>query len=367
MTMKIEQDHQRFRQIVKGQIKKELAKYITKSELIGKQGKNLVSIPIPFIEIPHFRYGHKQTGGVGQGKGEPGDPLAKGDEEQGIGKAGDLPGEHILEVELTIDELAAILGETLELPNIHPKGKKNITTIKYKYNTIRTTGPESLRHFKRTYKEALKRQIMTGAYFYERPRVTPVKEDKRYRSFSELPIPEASAVIFYIMDVSGSMGDEQKELVRIESFWIDTWLRSQYKNIEIRYLVHDAAAKEVDRDTFYHLRESGGTRISSAYELCYKIIDHYYPVSQWNIYAFQFSDGDNWGDDNKSCTNLLTQYLLPLLNMLGYGQVKSHFGSGDFIKLLEPLAEKHTNLLLSKIDSKEQIIDSIKTFLSKGL
>ncbi len=71
-----------------------------------------------------------------------------------------------------------------------------------------------------------------------------------------------------MMDVSGSMGDEQKEIVRIESFWIDTWLRKQYKGLETRFIIHDAVAREVDRDTFFHTRESGGTMISSAYKLC---------------------------------------------------------------------------------------------------
>ena len=71
-----------------------------------------------------------------------------------------------------------------------------------------------------------------------------------------------------MMDVSGSMTDEQKEIVRIEAFWIDTWLQSQYEGVETRYIIHDAAAKEVDEDTFYHTRESGGTRISSAYKVC---------------------------------------------------------------------------------------------------
>ena len=70
-----------------------------------------------------------------------------------------------------------------------------------------------------------------------------------------------------MMDVSGSMGDEQKEIVRIESFWIDAWLQSQYKGLESRYIIHDAVAREVDRETFFHTRESGGTMISSAYKL----------------------------------------------------------------------------------------------------
>jgi uncharacterized sporulation protein YeaH/YhbH (DUF444 family) len=104
-----------------------------------------------------------------------------------------------------------------------------------------------------------------------------------------------------MMDVSGSMGDEQKEIVRAESFWIDTWLRTQYKGIEVRYIIHDAVAREVDRDTFFHTRESGGTMISSAYKLCRDLIKSDYPPSAWNIYPFHFTDGDNWSATTRGC------------------------------------------------------------------
>ena len=136
-----------------------------------------------------------------------------------------------------------------------------------------------------------------------------------------------------MMDVSGSMGDEQKEIVRIESFWIDTWLTKQYKGLETRFIIHDAVAREVDRDTFFHTRESGGTMISSAYKLCAQIIDDDYPPDEWNIYPFHFSDGDNWSmDDTLACVELLKKKLLPRVNMFAYGQVESPYGSGQFIK-----------------------------------
>ncbi len=85
-----------------------------------------------------------------------------------------------------------------------------------------------------------------------------MKEDKLYRSWKSTREPRANAVVIYMMDGSGLMGDEQKELVRLTSFWIDTWLASQYRGVECRYLIHDAAAKEVDRETFFYTRESGG-------------------------------------------------------------------------------------------------------------
>ena len=95
--------------------------------------------------------------------------------------------------------------------------------------------------------------------------IIPQKKDIRYRSWKEVKSPQSNAVIIFMMDVSGSMGEEQKELVRLESFWIDTWLRKNYEGIESRYIVHDVSAKEVDKHTFYHLREDGGTKISSAF------------------------------------------------------------------------------------------------------
>ena len=224
---KIKQDHRRFKQIVRGKIKRNLRKYMTKGELTGKQGKDIVKVPIPRIDIPRFRYGSKEQGGVGMGDGEVGDSLGQGEEGPGgAGEAGQQEGDKGLEVDVSLEELAEIMGEELELPNIEPKGTERMETIREKYSGIRTIGPESLRHFKRTYKEALQRQIASGEYDPDNPIIIPSRDDKRFRSWKETSLPQSNAVIIYMMDVSGSMGDEQKEIVRIESFWIDTWLRS---------------------------------------------------------------------------------------------------------------------------------------------
>ncbi len=366
MVKRIEKDQARFHQIIRGKVKRNLRKYITRGELIGKKGNDFVSIPIPQINIPHFRYNHKKSGGVGQGSGEIGTPIGRGDD-QLEGGAGDAPGDHLLEVDIPLDELAQMLGEELELPNILPKGKKNITSQKDKYTGISQTGPESLRHFKRTYKEALKRQIITQTYNPLRPVIIPVREDRRYRTWKVNIEPESNAVIIYMMDVSGSMGDEQKEIVRIESFWIDTWLRYQYKNIETRYIIHDAVAREVDQETFYHTRESGGTIISSAYKLASKIIDEEYDASDWNLYLFHFSDGDNWGEiDTDECVAILEGNLLPRVNLFCYGQVESPYGSGQFIRDLDDQFQDEEKIVLSEISDKEEIYDSIKEFLGKG-
>ncbi len=367
MSRAIDRDKKRFDQIVRGKIRKDLRKYVNHGEMLGRKGRETVSIPVPNIDIPHFRHGQRGSGGTGQGEGEVGQPIGRGqDDGDGQGQAGSEPGAHIREVEVSLEELAEMLGEELELPAIEPKGKDTIKSKKDKYNTIGRTGPNSLRHFKRTYKEALKRQIASGQYNKERPIIIPGKEDERFRSWKTVMEPQANAAIIYMMDVSGSMTDDQKEIVRIESFWIDTWLRSQYDGVERRYVVHDAVAHEVDEDTFYRIRESGGTRISSAYKKASQIVSRDFPPHDWNLYCFQFSDGDNWGEDNRDCLKLLIEGLLPHCNLFCYGQVDSPYGSGDFIRELSKLTDEHENLVLSEIESKEGIYDSIKTFLGKG-
>ncbi len=361
----IDQDHQRFRQIVKGRIRGDLRKFLTHGELIGKEGKHLVSIPVPGIDIPHFRYGDNQ-GGVGAGEGQEGQVVG-GDPQSGAGQGGTEPGSHILEVEVSLEELADILGEELQLPRIEPKGRKQVTTQRDRYSGIRRVGPESLKHFKRTYREALKRQIMLGLYNPDNPIVVPVKTDKRFRSWKEVLAPQSNAVIVYMMDVSGSMGDEQKELVRIEAFWIDTWLRRNYRGIESRYIVHDVAAREVDKATFYHLREDGGTKISSAFKCAKQVLDAHYHPQEWNIYLFHFSDGDNCSEaDSRDCCRFLQDMILPQVNLFGYCQVASAYGSGNFINVLHDQLPNRDNLITNRVNTKEDIYESIKSFFVKG-
>jgi uncharacterized protein len=364
MVRRIDRDRKRFEDIVRGKIKQDLRRHITQSELIGKQGNEIVSIPLPQIELPRFRYGRREQGGVGQGEGEVGDPISG--TEEGDAGAGDQPGHHIREVELSIDEMTKLLGEALELPRIQPRGAESLTAIKGRYTGIRKVGPETLRSFRRTYREALKRQIATGNYDPGRPMVVPVREDMRYRSWRDENIPIANAVIFYLMDVSGSMANEQKEIVRIESFWLDNWIRAHYDGVRSRYIIHDAQAKEVDRDTFFRTRESGGTRISTAYELAADVAERDHPATDWNLYFFHFSDGDNLGSgDNERCFELLRDRLLPMANLFGYGQVESRAGSGAFYAALEAKVEAE-NLILSRIENREAILDSIRDFLAKG-
>ncbi len=364
--MPIREDQNRFKSIIKGKVRDDFKRYVTNGELIGKREDEFVKIPIPRIDIPTFRYGPKNDElGVGQGDGEKAEgPNQPG---QGKGEAGDQAGQHMVEVEISIDELAEILGEKLQLPKILPKGTQSIATEKNKYSGIAPVGPEGLRKFKQTYKKALARYISSGHYNPNEPAIIPIRRDYQYRSVKKTQVPHTRAVVIYMMDVSGSMGEEQKEIVRLESFWINTWLKKHYKGLETRFIIHDAAAKEVDEDTFFRTSESGGTLISSAYKLCQQIIQADYSTSEWNIYPFHFSDGDNWsGEDTRICLSLLREFFLPNVNVFSYGQVESKYGSGQFLKDLQKEFTNDDRLTLSQIEGRDKILDSIKDFLGKG-
>lgn len=368
----IKRNHGRFLDIVKGKIRGNLRDFVSQGEMHGRQGGDTVKIPVPQIDLPRFTFGSQEKGGTGQGEGKPGDPIPGEESQDGEGagqgqKAGADAGEHELEVDISLEELADILGEELQLPRIEPKGSKNISANAHKYTDIRQVGPQSLRHFKRTYREALKRQVSSGIYNPKNPVIIPIKSDMRYRSWSEAPKPQTNAVIFYMMDVSGSMGDEQKEIVRTTTFWIDTWLKKQYKGVQRRFIIHDAAAKEVDEDTFFRTRENGGTLISTAYKLTLDILEKEYPVDDWNVYLFHFSDGDNWSnEDTKLCLELIKEKMLPIANQFAYGQVDSRYGSGQFYKDIEENFSEEEKIVSTRISGKTDIYDAIGRFFKAG-
>jgi len=365
---RIERDRARFREIVRGRLRTDLRKFLSSSELLGRRGEETVSVPVTQIETPRFKYGSNSDDGIGQGPGVEGDEL-RGEEASGdsSGAAGEEEGQHLLEVDVELAELADMLGEELELPNIESRGDRMLNSNGGSYSGIRSVGPKSLRHFRRTYKQALKRTVASGDWDPSEPSVVPTREDERIRCIREQPKPESSAVVFHIMDVSGSMGREQKEIVRIKAFWIDTWLRKQYDNLEVIYIVHDAVAKIVDQETFFHLRESGGTKISAAYDTCLSEILERYRPEDWNIYPFHYSDGDNWSArDTERCIAVLRDEILPRVNQFCYGQVKSAYGSGQFKKDLDAALCDEEGLVTCAVDDREGIPEAIRAFLGKG-
>lgn len=356
-------DRDRFHEIVKGKVRDDLKKYLTSEDLVGKKAGDVVKIPIKSIEPPKFRYHSGDDGsGVGQGEGEVGDGAEQPGEADG---AGQNEGEHILE-EVSIADLADMLGEHLKLPRILPKGTDTLETEQVKYNNISKVGPDALRHNRRTIKQALLRQITEGTYNPDDPKIIPVREDFRYKAPEQKPVQKVNAAIIYLMDISGSMGEEEKSLAKITSFWINAWLDRQYRGAEKAYIVHDMTAQQVDEDTFFRINSAGGTMISSALLAVDDLIRRTFPPDQWNIYVFQFSDGDNYYTDNNTSTQVIKDRILPYVNQYAYAQVVREPRNMDFYEVLQGAFSKTPECIIAKIPDKDDIPDALKKMLGGG-
>jgi uncharacterized sporulation protein YeaH/YhbH (DUF444 family) len=151
--------------------------------------------------------------------------------------------------------------------------------------------------------------------------------DLRYRVVKENMESHSNAVILAMMDVSGSMSTTKKYLARSFFFWMVEFLKHKYRNVEIRFIAHTSEAKLVDEDEFFHKGESGGTICASAYDMACQLIDTDYPPSKWNIYAFHFSDGEDW--DPAKTMQSVKRLLDRNPNMVGYGEIRTEVAYGQ--------------------------------------
>jgi uncharacterized sporulation protein YeaH/YhbH (DUF444 family) len=335
---RIQEDHKKFRDVVSGRTRKELKRLIKSGAIVRQRPKGgKVTISIPQIDIPHFVHG--DTGeGIGRGPGKEGDTIGR-DPQPGKGnKAGDQEGEGI-NISIDMDDVLKFMEEELKLPFMKPKPNETFEEVKIKYNDISRVGLNSLRHTRRTMKEALKRlamggkldelQMVPGASVPMKV-ITPIKQDFRYRQYREIKIPASNAVIFFARDCSGSMDDYRCDIVSDMAWWIDCWIRRFYKRVDRCYFVHDTRAQEVNEEQFYTYRYGGGTQCSSAFDSIAQQLENRYSPQKFNIYVFYFTDGDNWDNDNERVVKIIKEKLPSgVVNFVGITQVCSwsHEGS----------------------------------------
>lgn len=300
-------DRRRHKTKIEKAIKDGIHNIIAEESIIGKDGKKKIRIPVKGIKEYRFVYGDNKTNKkVGSA---PGKNIKRG---QKIGdkrktspahgnKPGDKPGEEYYDVEVTLEELSRYLFEDLNLPELEKKKFKFVTQEKPKRKGHRNQGIRIRLSKKETIKNKLKRKAIAkklGTYDEDSDERFPFHEsDLRYRHFSNKPKENSCAVVFFIMDVSGSMSTQKKYIARSFYFLVYQFLRYKYENIEIIFISHDTSAKEVTEDEFFSRGSSGGTLISPALSLMGDIVEKRYHPTMWNIYGFHCSDGDNWSDD----------------------------------------------------------------------
>lgn len=366
MPRSIEEDHRHFIDVISGKLRKELQKYVKTNKFVRLRGKNgKATVSVPTIDIPHFSYGEGESG-IGRGPGKKGDVIKRDPEKGDSGnEAGDDEGEGIF-VNISLDYFLDEIQKELKLPNLKPKPTQTFEDIKIKYNDISLTGPESLRHNRRTLLQALKRQAASNDLetLYYVPGSTdpvrlikPINSDRRYRQYKEIKIPSSNAVIMFGRDGSISMNEEKCEIVSDIAWWIDLWIRRFYEKVERCYFWHDTVAQEVDEEKFYKYRYGGGTQCSSCLKLMAKQFENRFQPDRWNIYCFYFSDGENQSDDNPVFVETLAkQFPSTVCNLFGMTQVLCYNYGSSLKEYVDKDIDKLPNVRAVSV-GQEKIID----------
>ncbi|SFX57363.1 hypothetical protein SAMN04487866_11235 [Thermoactinomyces sp. DSM 45891] len=359
-----DQDQLRHQEKVKEAIKKNLPDLVSEESIILSDGKQVVKVPIRSMEEYRFRFNHNKNKQMGQGQGDTqvGDVVAKdGEPQKGSGKgqgAGEQAGEDYYEAEISMEELESILFAEMELPYLVQKEMDSITVEDTRFNDIRKTGLSGNIAKKRTLLEAIRRNGRLGNK--GKPNISI--DDLRYKTWEEITIPHSNAVVMAMMDTSGSMGMFEKYVARSFFFWMVRFLRTKYEKVEIVFIAHHTEAKEVSEEHFFTKGESGGTICSSAYRKALEIIDTRYPPSQFNIYSFHFSDGDNLTSDNQKCIGLV-QELMKRSNIFGYGEVNQYNRHSTLMNAYRHV--KDEKFLHYVIKEKGQVYQALKHFFAK--
>jgi sporulation protein YhbH len=303
-------------------ITEQLKERIGEEDIIAAGPEKKVRVPIKGTKRWRFILDRGEGKGVGQGDGEPGDVLGPPGDGPGRdrGQAGTEPGEELYEVWLDMEDIEEMLFSELHLPRLKPKTAADTSANETVYNDIARTGPQLDK--KATLRENLLRQAKLG-----RVHLGPLdKTDLRYLSYRERPKPLHKAVVFLAMDVSGSMDARRKRMARLFFYWCVQFLRRRYEQTEIVFVAHTTEAREVNEHEFFNRTESGGTQVSSAFEVVQQVQAERYPPGDWNIYVLHVSDGDNFTPDNRRTLELIRQ-LTRTCALVGYLQVDPRDGS----------------------------------------
>lgn len=380
-------DRQRHRQKVRQAIRENIADVIAEEAIIGRSGDRVVKVPIRGIREYRFVYGENEPGvGSGDGGTEPGQVVGKTGEGRGrgpAGPAGDQPGTDYYETEVSLEELAEIMFEDLELPELDRKRLRELPAERErKRKGFRQAGVRVQLDKRRTAKSRIRRKIARGdaapgagelrppeaaqgAGEGEEPRFPFHREDLTYRRLVQEEVPQSNAVVLCIMDTSGSMDTLKKYLARSFFFLLYRFVMTRYRNVEVAFVAHHTEAREVSEEEFFHKGESGGTRISSGYRKALELVEERYPPVLWNVYAFHCSDGDNWPDDNEAALEA-ARALCDVSNLFGYGEIKplnSRYYGSSMLEVLGKLDAP--NFETVKIQRKEDLWPGFKNLLSK--
>lgn len=352
-------------------VKKQLKDIISQQDIITSEGNKKVKIRLKYLDQYRFRHNPDRTDEIGRDEFndlENGEIISEPDDGQGGAprRAADVAGEELYEAEYTIDELTDMMMSELELPDLDETKKNEITSDILEYTDRRKrVGIEACLDKKQTLLAYIKRKAQM-----RQKKLIISQDDLRFKTWEIATEKHSNAVVFLMMDRSGSMWESKIYTVKALYFWIVQFLRRRYDKVEIKFIAHDYFAKELKEKDFFRIADSGGTRVSSAYELCRDMIKHNYPSSIWNIYCFHASDGDSWNDESY-CVELAGDILMLGANLFAYTEIDMdnyRDGNSELYTLLKRASKKKfRRLLVSSIEKTEDIMDTLRKFLKQGV
>jgi hypothetical protein len=414
-------NRQRFIRLAKETIKEAVVRSIRERALGDVESKEVVSIPMKRIAEPRLRHGEggdREQVFPGNKEFVQGDTLPKpksGEGQRGSEGSPDGEGEDDFRFTISAEEYLNVLFEELELPDLAKTKLKDDATLRYHRAGHTSAGAPSNLNVVRTMRRSLARRICLGrpksgelsaieaeiAELEGKTERTPEEEgrlaeaighlaqmnarvrriayidpvDLRFNRFEARPQPSAQAVMFCLMDVSGSMTEDMKDLAKRFFLLLHLFLTRNYKHVDLVFIRHTSEAKEVDEETFFHSRETGGTVVSTALAEMRRVIDERYPVEDWNIYAAQASDGDNYSGDSATCLRLLDEEVLPICQYFAYVEVHDRHQAeifhssqnvSDLWKSYSSVAGEHPNFAMRRVFSKADVFPVFHQLFAKS-
>ncbi len=403
-------NRQKFIRRYKKHLKKAVEDAIAKRSIADMEHGESVNIPSKDISEPTFGSGQ---GGVRDGVYPGNKEFTRGDSlprpKEGAGKGGKQAsdsgeGEDEFSFTLSREEFMDLFFEDLELPNMIKTQLAKEMQFKKVRAGYTTSGSPSNINVIRSMKGSLARRIaLSGPYRKQikpleeqllRERASPTPDQKliscledeiaelrakikkipyidtfdlRFNNRIDEPVPTTQAVMFCLMDVSGSMGEFEKDVAKRFFTLLYLFLTRSYEHIELVFIRHHTIAKEVDEEEFFYSRETGGTVVSSALKMMRDIIHDRYPTSEWNIYAAQASDGDNWTDDSPVCRDLLVSSIMPFLQYYAYIEINEDTPIGNLWAEYENVAATCPNFAMQKLVEISEIYPVFKKLFEKQI
>ncbi|AVL27095.1 MULTISPECIES: YeaH/YhbH family protein [Shewanella] len=402
-------NRQRFINRYKQQIKKAVSDAVTRRSVTDVDKGEKISIPTRDISEPMF---HQGKGGV-RDRVHPGnDQFTRGDKIDrppggagggaGKGDASDSgEGNDDFAFEISKDEYLELLFEDLELPNLQKNRLNKLVEYQIYRAGFTNDGVPANINIVRSLRSSLARRIAMSASKKKllkeleqelaelenipgtkaelildlKAQIEELKQkiakvpfidtfDLRFNNFTRREVPSSQAVMFCLMDVSGSMDQATKDMAKRFYILLYLFLTRTYKNLEVVYIRHHTQAKEVDEHEFFYSQETGGTIVSSALKLMHEIQQARYPANEWNIYAAQASDGDNWADDSPTCRQWLEQKILPLVRYYSYIEITNR-AHQTLWREYESLKQHYDNIAVQHIRQAEDIYPVFRELFKK--